>query len=88
MTTAIPPATLGGVLRHYRMTAGLSREQVGVAVGRSTAAIRDWEQNASAPRFPLLIELASLYGVPMAQLAAEASGEAATQYATTQENQS
>lgn len=76
MITTIP-GDLGGRLRHYREHAGLTREHVSVQIGRGAGAIRDWELNQRPPRYVLLVQLARLYGVPVADLVAvEVSGDA------------
>ena len=61
--TTIP--NLGGRLRHARETAGFTREYVAVQIGRSVAAVRDWEQNQRAPRMVLLAQLAHLKGLTL-----------------------
>lgn len=62
------PSDTGGRLKYYRESAGLSREHVGVHLNRGTGSIRDWELNRRVPRYVLLVQLAHLYGVPVAEL--------------------
>ncbi len=62
------PSDTGGRLKYYRESAGLSREHVGVHLNRGTGSVRDWELNRRVPRYVLLVQLAHLYGVPVAEL--------------------
>ncbi|HEX4102336.1 MAG TPA: helix-turn-helix transcriptional regulator [Pseudonocardiaceae bacterium] len=67
-TVCATPTDTGGRLKYYRESAGLSREHVGVHLNRGTGSIRDWELNRRVPRYVLLVQLANLYGVPVAEL--------------------
>ena len=67
-TVSAIPSDTGGRLRYYRESAGLTREHVGVHLNRGTGAIRDWELNQRVPRYVLLVQLARLYGIPVAEL--------------------
>lgn len=72
------PHDLGGRLRHYRESAGLTREDVSVQIGRGAGAIRDWELNQRPPRLVLLSKLATLYGVTIADLTTDATATPAS----------
>ncbi|HEX5348530.1 MAG TPA: helix-turn-helix transcriptional regulator [Pseudonocardiaceae bacterium] len=67
-TVCAIPSDTGGRLKYYRESAGLTREHVGVHLNRGTGAVRDWELNRRVPRYVLLVQLANLYGVPVAEL--------------------
>ncbi|MGH3936441.1 MAG: helix-turn-helix domain-containing protein [Pseudonocardiaceae bacterium] len=69
MATTTCKTDLGSVLRYHREKAELRREHVAVYLGRSVQAVTDWERNRRAPRLVLIVELARLYGVDVAELA-------------------
>jgi transcriptional regulator with XRE-family HTH domain len=62
------PSDTGGRLKYYRESAGLSREHVGVHLNRCAGSVRDWELNRRVPKYVVLVQLAHLYGVPVAEL--------------------
>jgi transcriptional regulator with XRE-family HTH domain len=62
------PRDFGGRLRHYRENAALTREEVGVLMGRSAGAVRDWELGQRSPSAVQVAKLARAYNVPVTAL--------------------
>lgn len=56
---------LGSRIRQARVSAGLSVQNVSVAVGVSRNAVYKWERGEDVPRQSILIKLARLFGVDM-----------------------
>ena len=66
-TTAIP-RDIGGRLRHFRVIAGITREETGTFMGRSAGAVRDWELGQRFPSAVQVAKLARFYGVDLSEL--------------------
>jgi transcriptional regulator with XRE-family HTH domain len=64
-------------LRDARVAAGLSREQVALARGKSYLTIRSYELGQVVPPGNELVALAALYGVKVEDLCREAPAGAA-----------
>lgn len=57
-----------GILEDARHAAGLSREEVAVALGVSFITIYRWERNQNVPDLVQVIGLSRALGVPMSDL--------------------
>jgi transcriptional regulator with XRE-family HTH domain len=73
MVEAHPIATH---LREARKSAGLTREQVAVGIGKSFSSVVAYETGSVEPPLHVLRELARLYGVSLADLLGEAADAA------------
>jgi transcriptional regulator with XRE-family HTH domain len=63
-----PSSVLPRNLAEARERAGLSREQVAVAIGRSWATVRAYELGASTPPADVLVALSLLLGASVDRL--------------------
>ncbi|HEY5890744.1 MAG TPA: helix-turn-helix domain-containing protein [Acidimicrobiia bacterium] len=61
--------TFGRSIRYRRTKLGLSQTRLGELVGRSAAAVRSWEKDASTPSDPSVLEaLSAVLGIEVAVL--------------------
>lgn len=59
-----PEMTFGRSVRYRRTKIGLSQTRLGELVGRSSAAVRSWERDASVPSDPSVLEaLSAVLGI-------------------------
>jgi len=72
-----PATTLAGRITRAREAAGLSREQLAVAIGRSHASVTSYELERAEPRLKILRAIAHALGTTTADLLAGTDGEAA-----------
>ena len=56
---------LGSRIRHWRVEAQLSREQLAIAVGVTASAVTSWETGWSVPGTQRLMAVAEACEVPM-----------------------
>ena len=60
----MPEMSFGRSIRYRRTKLGLSQTRLGELVGRSAAAVRSWEKDASTPTDPYVLEaLAAVLGI-------------------------
>ncbi len=62
------PPLLARKLTQARQSAGVSREQAAVSIGRSWSSLAAYERGAIVPPLPVLDRLARLYGVRLPDL--------------------
>jgi transcriptional regulator with XRE-family HTH domain len=63
---------LGEFIKAERRHSGMSREEVGVAVGKGSATVASWEQGYRRPKQGSLLGMARLFGVDIQQLQVKA----------------
>lgn len=67
-TTIAIPKNIGKRLQHFRVIAGITREETGTFMGRSYGAVRDWELGQRFPSPVQVAKLARFYGVDLTEL--------------------
>lgn len=64
-------------LRAARTAAGLSREHVAIAIGRTDAAVESYERGLNVPPGNILLKLATVYGCTVEDLTEAEDAETA-----------
>jgi transcriptional regulator with XRE-family HTH domain len=73
----MPEMTFGRSIRYRRTKLGLSQTRLGELVGRSAAAVRSWERDASMPSDPSVLQaLSAVLGIDVSVLFEKAGVDA------------
>ena len=61
----IPGMTTGQIIRELRLGAGLTQEELAIAVGNTRFLVSNWETDKQTPSVPKLLALGSILNVPI-----------------------